>query len=379
MDRAGENALLEVRKLLIMVSPSNRADLVVVGSGSLAEKVVQSFSQLELGRLRVAIIGRSKAKVAQTTLVANARAAILGVSTTVSPLETAQLDLRALTNAFRSLKPKVIFHAASLQSPWESGQGETAWTQLIAAAGFGITLPLQLALIAEVSRAAADTNAAVVNASYPDGVNVVLDRLGFRVTCGIGNSAIVEAFSRSRRENANADVRVVGHHGHLAAWLKGTPSGTFPRIWVKGREVEPLRLSPKLGAISEDLNDVTASTAVAIIRVLLTGETLQVSLPGVPGFPGGYPFTLKNRRFVLRLPQGMDLPKARVHNKTGEFSDGLDIGEGVHFTERASEALVSVGFEYAQGFAFDEWSSARDAMLRLRERLRSQPASPILA
>jgi len=362
-----------------MVSPSNRADLVIVGSGSLAEKVVQSFSQLELGRLRVAIIGRSKAKVAQTALVANARAAILGVSTTVSPLETAQFDPRALTNAFRLLKPKVIFHAASLQSPWESGQGESAWTRLIAAAGFGITLPLQLALIAEVSRAAADTNAAVVNASYPDCVNVVLDRLGFRVTCGIGNSAIVEAFCRSRREVANGDVRVVGHHGHLAAWLKGTPSSTCPRIWVKGREVQELRLSPKLGAISEDLNDVTASTAVSTIRALLTGETLKVSLPGVPGFPGGYPFTLKNHRFVLRLPQGIDLPKARVHNKTGEFSDGLDIGEGVHFTERASEALASVGFEYAQGFDFDEWSSARDAMLRLRERLRSQPASHILA
>lgn len=363
----------------MMASPANRADLVIVGSGSLAEKVVQSFSQLELGRLRVAVIGRSKAKVAQLALIANARAAILGVSTTFAPLEISQFEARPFAKVFRFLKPKVIFHAASLQSPWESAQGETAWTRLLAAAGFGITLPLQLALIAEVSQAAADGDASIVNASYPDCVNVALDRLGFRVTCGIGNSAIVEAFCRSHPMIPNTDVRVVGHHGHLAAWLKGTPSGALPRIWVKGREGKPLRFSPKLGAIGEDLNDVTASTAVSNLRALLTGEILKMSVPGVPGFPGGYPFTLKNRKFVLRLPPGMDLGKAMAHNKTGEFADGLDIDGGVQFTERASQALAAAGFEYAQGFDFAEWSSVRNAMLRLRERLRSQPAAHIAA
>lgn len=361
----------------MMASPSNRADLVIIGSGSLAEKVVQSFSQLELGRLRVAVIGRSKAKVAQLALIANARAAILGVSTTVVPVEISQFDARPFTKVFRLLKPKVIFHAASLQSPWESAQGETAWTRLLATAGFGITLPLQMALIAEVSQAAADSSAAIVNASYPDCVNVALDRLGFRVTCGIGNSAIVEAFCRSHPEIANADVRVVGHHGHLAAWLKGTPSGALPRIWAKGREGKPLRFSPKLRAIGEDLNDVTASTAVSILQALLTGEVLKMSVPGVPGFPGGYPFTLKNRKFALRLPPGMDLGKAVAHNKTGEFADGLIIDGGVQFTERASQALAAAGFEYEQGFDFAEWSSVRDAMLRVRERLRKQPAAPI--
>jgi hypothetical protein len=356
-----------------MAIPSNRADLVIVGTGSLAEKVVQTFSQLELGRLRVAVIGRAKVKLAQMALIANARAAISNVSTTFAPVEIPEFNAGAFSKAFRSLKPKIIFHAASLQSPWESAQGKTAWTRLIANGGFGITLPLQLGLIAQVSHAAADSNAAIVNASYPDCVNVVLDRVGIRVTCGIGNSAIVEAFGRAHPLVANADVRVVGHHGHLSGWLKGMASASLPRIWVKSREVKGLRLSPKLSAIGEELNDVTASTAVTIIRAQLTGETVKISIPGVPGFPGGYPFALRNRKFALRLPPGINLQKAMAHNKTGEVADGLDIGGGVQFTARASHALTSVGFEYAEGFDFAEWSRARDAMLRLRERLRSQP------
>ena len=356
-----------------MACPSHRAELVIVGSGSLAENVVQLFSQLELGRLRVAIVGRSKAKIAQTALIANARAAILGVSTTVLPVEITEFNARAFSKAFRSLKPKVIFHAASLQSPWESAKGETGWTRLLATAGFGITLPLQLGLIPEVSQAAGDFNTAIVNASYPDCVNVVLNRSGFRVTCGIGNCAIVEAFCRAHPTVARADVRVVGHHGHLAAWIKAAPSGRMPRIWVKGREAKPLQLTPKLTTISEELNEVTAATSVSVLRALLTGETLNISVPGVPGFPGGYPFVLKNRKFVLRLPPGINLQNAMAHNKSGELCDGLDLGTAVRFRDKANQALSSVGFEYARGFAFEEWQSVRDAMLRLRERLYSQP------
>jgi len=95
-------------------------------------------------------------------------------------------------------------------------------------------------------------------------------------------------------------------------------------------------------------------------------------VPGVPGFAGGYPFALKKCKFALRLPPDIDLPKAMAHNKTAEFSDGLDIGDGVRFSDKANRALAAAGFEYARGFAFEEWYRVRDAMLRLRDRLRSQ-------
>ena len=346
------------------------AEIVIVGTGSLASEVVYGFSQVATVPLRIGIIGRSEAKASQLALIANARAGILGTPVICEPLVISRFEARAFARALRPLKPKIVFQAASIQSPWESRQEQNGWTKLIASAGFGMTLPLQMTLAAEISRAASDSKAFIINASYPDCVNLVLHRQSLRTTCGIGNSAIVESFCRARRELRKRDVRVVGHHGHLSAWLKGERSEHQPRIWVNAREADPVRLRPKLGPIGKELNSVTAATAVPVMMALLSGETLLVSIPGVADLPGGYPYIVKNGKFTLRLPEGISREEAIAHNKTGERSDGLDIASGVRFVGKARQALASAGFEYAEGFDFANWTDARDRMLALRERLR---------
>jgi len=197
------------------------ADIVIIGSGSLAHGIVYALSQVAAGSLRIAIIGRSGAKVSRMTLIANARVASFGTRPFFFPVGIPEFRAAAFSRALRSLKPKVILLAASLQSPWESSLGQNAWTRLIARGGFGITLPLQLSLAAELSRGAADSESSIVNACYPDCVNVVLDRLGFRTTCGIGNSAIVEALCRSRRDIGSDDVRVWAITATLVPGWKG--------------------------------------------------------------------------------------------------------------------------------------------------------------
>lgn len=349
------------------------ADIVIVGSGSLAQGIIYGLSQVAPGSLRITVIGRSSAKVSRIALIANARAASHGVRATFSPLGIPEFSASAFSHALRALQPKVLFLAASLQSPWERSQGQNAWTKLMAAGGFGITLPLQLALAAELSRAAADTGDAIVNACYPDCVNVALHRLGLPITCGVGNSAIVEAFCRSQVGVAGRDVRVVGHHGHLSPWLKGKSSLKQPRIWVGNRERNSARLRPDFGPIDEDLNSVTSSTAIPVLLSLLTGKTLRASIPGVPGLPGGYPFLLKDRKLILRLPSGIAREAAIAHNKTGERQDGLDLESSVKFIGKARRALTAVDFEYAQGFDLAEWQTARDKMIALRDRLRATP------
>lgn len=349
------------------------ADFAIIGSGSLAQGVVYGFSQVALGPLRIAVIGRSPAKVSRIALIANARAASYGTSVTFLPIGIPKFKASAFSRVLRALKSKVIFLSASLQSPWESSQGQNAWTKLIADGGFGITLPLQLALAVELSRGAADIEAAIVNACYPDCANVVLHRLGLPTTCGIGNSAIVEAFCRSQNGVRGGDVRVVGHHGHLSSWLKGKTSQHRPRIWVRNRERDSLRLCPNFGPIDEALNSVTSSTAVPLLKSLFTGETLHTSIPGVAGLPGGYPFLLKGRKLTMRLPTDITLAEAIAHNKTGERLDGLDLESGVRFIGKARRALGAVGFECAQGFDFVEWQSACESMMVLRARLRAIP------
>ena len=346
------------------------ADIVIIGSGSLAHGIACALSQTTVGSIRVAIIGRSGAKVSRMALIANARAASFGTRRFFFPVEIPEFRAAAFSRALRSLKPKVLLLAASLQSPWESSLGQTAWTRLIAKGGFGITLPLQLSLAVELSRGAADSESAIVNACYPDCVNLVLDRLGFRTTCGIGNSAIVEAFCRSRRDIASDDVRVIGHHGHLGAWLNGRTTQSQPRVWIEGKETRGARLRPSLGPIGEELNSVTSATAARVMMSLLLGETLHTSVPGVAGLPGGYPFVLKRRKFALNLPPGITAAEAIAHNKTGERLDGLDLGTGVKFIGKAREALARVGFPYAEGFDLVEWRHVRDRMIELRNALR---------
>ena len=118
-------------------------------------------------------------------LIANARAAGFGTRPIFFPFGIPEFTASAFSRASRSLKPKVILLAASLQPPWESSQGQNAWTKLIAE-GFGITLPLQLKFAAEHSRGASISETAIVNACYPDCANVVLHRVGLRMTCNIG-------------------------------------------------------------------------------------------------------------------------------------------------------------------------------------------------
>ncbi|MGA3090087.1 MAG: hypothetical protein ABSD75_15845 [Terriglobales bacterium] len=346
------------------------AEIVIIGSGSLAQGIVYALSQVAAGSFRVAIAGRSQAKIFRLALLANARAASFGTPPTFFPLEIAEFKTLAFSRALRSLRPSVVLLAASLQSPWEGSQGQNAWSQLIAEGGFGLTLPLQLRFAAELSRSASDSETAIVNACYPDCVNVVVDRLGLRTTCGIGNCAIVEAFCRAHPEVRNNDVRVVGHHGHLRVWLNGETSRPQPRIWVKGKETMSSPLRPRLGAIGEELNQVTSSTATRVVMSLLTGGMLQTSVPGVAGMPGGYPFLLKNRKFTLHLPSHLTAEEAIAHNQTGERLDGLHLASGVKFIGRARRSLARVGFAYAEGFDLAEWQSACDQMVTLRERLR---------
>jgi hypothetical protein len=356
------------------------ADIVIVGSGSLAQGIVYALSQIARDSMRIAIIGRSAAKISRIALIANARAATFRVPVTFFPLAIRDFKALAFSRAFRSLKPKVILLVASLQSPWENSQGQNAWTNLITNGGFGITLPLQLALAAELSRGAADSQVAIVNACYPDCVNVVLHRMRFRATCGIGNAAIVEAFCSSRDSmgqdgmgrggKGTGDVKVVAHHGQLSAWLKGKASESQPRVWVKDREKSSLRLCPNFGPVGDDLNGVTAATATPVLLSLLTGETLHTSIPGVAGMPGGYPFLLKRGKFVLQLPPSITTDQAIAHNKRGERLDGLDLESDAKFTGKARRGLAEAHFEYAEGFDLVEWPKVCNKLIALRERLR---------
>jgi saccharopine dehydrogenase-like NADP-dependent oxidoreductase len=111
------------------------AEIIVIGTGSIARGVAFGLSQVPEISLRVAIIGRSLAKASEIALLANARAAIVGTSVTCQPFRISRFKAAEFSKLFRSLKPKVILLAASIQSPWEITHQDNAWTKLISQGG----------------------------------------------------------------------------------------------------------------------------------------------------------------------------------------------------------------------------------------------------
>lgn len=71
------------------------ADIVIVGSGSLAAKLVLGLAQARKAGLRVAIVGRSRGKVSKLTQIANTKAAILSDSTRFVGVEVEKFRRRA--------------------------------------------------------------------------------------------------------------------------------------------------------------------------------------------------------------------------------------------------------------------------------------------
>jgi shikimate 5-dehydrogenase len=49
------------------------ADVVIVGSGSLAQGIVYALSQVATNSMQIAVIGRSDRKISRIALIANAR------------------------------------------------------------------------------------------------------------------------------------------------------------------------------------------------------------------------------------------------------------------------------------------------------------------
>jgi len=341
--------------------------------------MVYALSCFNKATVRMVVLGRSAAKANRVALIGNARSTALGTRVACVPAAIPDFHERALSRVVRRWKPKVVLVAASLHSPWEGELAPNAWTDLVAR-GFGASLPLQLSIVAAASRVACDVGTPLINACYPDAVNVVLYGLKQPATCGIGNAAIIESFCRGKTEPAADRLKVIAHHGHLGGWLAGRRERNQPRIWWRDKEQNALRWRPDFVAgsaqkVGEELNQVTAATAVAVLVSLLSGETMRASIPGVGGLPGGYPFLLQQGKFQMQLPRGVSLAEAIAHNQTGERLDGLQLSSSVKFVGEVRHRLAEHHYSFADGFAFPDWEKARRDMLRLRDRLRRLRAS----
>ncbi|SLN65323.1 hypothetical protein [Oceanibacterium hippocampi] len=369
----------------------NPCDLLLAGTGSLAEAALFSFATTGVGRpLRISIGGRNAERCRWLALAANARAAALSVPNFVEPAILDWSSPEALEGAMRQLQPKVVVQTASMQSPWALAES-SAWSQLIRDGGYGLATPFHTILTARLVRAIerAGTGSVVINGAYPDLANSIIKAMGLTVPLGFGNVDIVATSAAAMLGSREpGKVRMLAQWEPHVADFREPPEkrrNINPKAWIDGEEVadfmarfRDLKFPP---ASDDSLNQITGTTVVPMAHAFLTGQTYVGHAAGPFGLPGGYPVRIDNGEVSLNLPDGISREDAIAFNKGFEQMEGIVLDEAarrVTLTGHAHEAMASRKFDLAEGYPVASLEDLEIACTRLdaiRGELIGKPAS----
>lgn len=324
-----------------------RTDLLVLGSGSLARALCTGMATVAERETAVAVIARDGAAAAEVAYLGAVRASQAGRPVRFTGRGGDLSDEHQLAEAVAGAR--VVVQCASLHSPWNAAPAVKA---LVAAAGFGVALPLQARLAIVTAKAIQHSGAAalMVNACYPDAVNPLLLRLGLPVLCGIGNVATLAAGLRT--QVGAGHLAMLAHHDHLhrperpedeaLAWLDGVEVAEVGKALAQQRRTDRRRL-----------NQVTGYAAAQLLTAILDGREINANVPGPHGLPGGYPVRVAGAAIALDLPPGIDEPTAIAWNERAAAREGIAIGaDRVRFTGAAAQAMAAYGL--GGGYAVED-------------------------
>jgi Saccharopine dehydrogenase NADP binding domain len=332
--------------------------ILIIGLGNLGRRLAASLAQhAEVSELIVA--GRS---LAEGPALAAFLAACGETRVRFATVDASQRS--SIEHLLRRERPDIVVQCACLMSPWYLSTHPGPRAATIEAAGFAAQVPAQLPLLMNVMEAvrSIDFQGPVINCSYPDVTNPILDKMGLAPTIGIGNVSMIRArvLAGLRERGASGNdaplsanlplVRVLAHHAHVTpVMLSRCPADTesMPRVYLGENDSvqradelayagTPLRSNPGLSALS-------ASSALLVIRAFLPeSEPLRTSAPGPAGLPGGYPIVIADGQIKLDLPPGLSLDEAIDFQNQSARLDGVEaIAENgtVIFTEATKRSL----------------------------------------
>lgn len=368
--------------------PAHRAatasrHIVVVGSGRLAQALCQSLAATPVPEpVLVTVLARDHAAGANIARAGQVRSAVSG--TAVSFAAEQLTDERS---TLARLRPSVLVCVASEQSPYERAQAPSAWTDLVARVGFGLTLALQTEPLVRLAGALADAtpDTLLVNGCFPDAVNPVLAALGLPVHCGLGNVATVAACLQSALGLPDSrGLQVLGHHAHLSPPDRDgtTVDGAAGevKVWRDGRAVAGVTtmLATYRALPRVELNAIGGHAGARLVAELATGAAdVTTSLPGPLGLPGGYPVHLRGRRITLNLPDEVSQAQAVAWNTAAGHRDGIEVSDGqVRYTARARAALEAYLPDLAAGWPASALPDVVTRFIALRQQLRTAQPAP---
>lgn len=254
------------------------------------------------------------------------------------------LDLNrqeAVADVVRREQPDLILSTATRQTWWLPQRLPPPQARRLAAAGFGMWLPVHLTLTLKLMQALkiANYQGLVLTAPFPDVINPILGKLGLAPTCGLGNLdeivPKIQLLAARKLDVPPTEITVwlVAHHA-LQAYAFGDNSGERPpyylRVEHKGKnvtgELDPNEVLfgafPLTGGPASHF--LTAGSTVRLVRSLLSAQETRLHTPSPGGLPGGYPvWASRDGVRVADIP-GCTLNKAIEINQRSHRFDGID-------------------------------------------------------
>lgn len=363
--------------------------VLVSGVGALGGWALEFLARAP-GVDRIVTVKRSPWGGPSWTTIAMLGSAIEGHT---KQFEHRQVDLAEVEEVARLLaevRPDAIVHSATVQSPrlLSGATVDPARRAELRAATFGMWLPWHLWPAAQLTRAVehAGIGTHVVNASFPDVVNVALwKHFGHGPATGAGNLEVCAArvlryvMARTGRPAAEIDVSLVGSHALLT---RGTVVPHHFRLEIDGAEVtEQVDLAEALSSWPEVIdwhrevpNSLYAASAVKNALALVGAEPLRTHVTAPVGLPGGYPAEVGSGSVELRLPAGLEESEAVAINDRAARFDGIDRIEEdgtVVYTVEARAAMSNLGYR-CEAVEFDDLQRRCDELRNVYRRLTSE-------
>lgn len=357
---------------------TGRTDILVIGTGQFAERIVADLGASAPGPIEVLIAGRNQERLDWLATAANARAFMFGRPARFAPVAVDAAQRKPMIELLQRTRPGLVVQTASSQPSAVIGHEDTRWSRLIARAGLSATAPAQSLLTLNVGEAIRDAglDAALINCCFPDVVNGLLEARGIPVLCGTGNVAILSNAFSGALSDRSRKLQVLAHYQQLLAWRRpaGQRDGTPPRVWIDGEEVDDVfaRFAQLKLTVAPAI-EISGASGVALMTAFALGLPWHGHVPGPSGRPGGYPVRLEGRRLVLDLPAGIGEAEAVAWNARFETEMGLvvDPAGRASFTGRLRESLEAEGFPFADGFDVAEIERVAAAQAQLRSRLEA--------
>ncbi len=362
-----------------MPQAASPCDILITGTGNLAERMVCDIATTAPKPLRITIAGRDveRERMEWLRVAGNSRAAIMSRPVYFETDEIDWSSPETIAETIRRWQPKLVIHAASVQSAAVVYDTVTDWGKLVKIGGLSATVVFQSLLSSRIGKAIgmAAPDALFCNCCYPDLTNSVLKGMGLPVVCGFGNIEILAvAFAGEAGIRERGRVRLLAHHQHLypfrgpADERKRRP----PRVWIDGTEIDDVY--PRFRRVRltrEPAIPISGCTSVPVIFALSGLSDYVGHVPGANGRPGGYPVTIKNRQIALDLPEGVTEEEATAFNVGFELENGLTVDEAgnLRYHGPLLKALEGYSPELAAGFNVRDLETVYPEMERLRERL----------